>query len=170
MPSRPTGHSAWRNALLVILLVCAGVGYLRSLEDALDGFDRRANRAGPPLSWRLRKAPVVALAECLEGARGRLPEGGVVAFTGPAERAEQRLLRWRWAAYFLPEFDVVMYRGEATVGDPGYVVACRRELGGDARLLEVARLPGGRLYRVREAAGGAGAAAQSGQVNDEAPR
>jgi hypothetical protein len=138
-----------RAAVLALVVAAAAVGFLRALEEALEGFDRRANRAGPPLTWRLGKAPVVALERCLGAARPRLEPGSVVAFAGPVEPPGQALLRWRWASYLLAEHDLVQYRGAETAGDPQLVVACRRALGDDARLVEEARLPGGRLYRVR---------------------
>ena len=155
MDSPSPCSSPLRTAALALLLAAAGFGFLRSLEEALAGFDRRASRAGPPLTWRLGKAPVVALARCLDAARPLLPPGSLVAFAGPAEPEDQRLLRWRWASYLLPERDLVQYPGASgaggaeTAGDPSHVVACRRDLAGDPRVVEVARLPGGRLYRVR---------------------
>jgi hypothetical protein len=145
-----------RSAVLALLLAVAGVGFLRSLEEALEGFDRRGSRAGPPLTWRLGKAPAAALERCVEAAGELVPRGSVVAFAGPAEPPSQALLRWRWASYFLAGHDLVQYRGAETGGDPGYVVACRRALGDDGRLVEVARLPGGRLYRVRRGGGAEG--------------
>jgi hypothetical protein len=162
-----------RAAVLGLLLVVAGVGFLGAVEDALDGLDTRGRRTGPPLSWRFGKAPVAALAECVGAARARLPAGSVVAFAGPVEPRGDRLLRWRWATYFLPRQEVVQYRGAGTVGDPGYVIACRQRLDGDPRLVEVGRLPGGRLYRVQgaEAAGGGGGASRIGaQGEDRGPK
>ncbi len=144
MTSRPV-----RAAVLALVLAVAAVGFLRSLEEALAGYDRRANRAGTPLYWRLGKAPAVALERCCAAAAALLPRGGVVAFAGPVEPEGQALLRWRWASYFLAGHDVVLYRGAETGGGPVHVVACRRALADDDRLAEVARLPGGRLYRVK---------------------
>jgi hypothetical protein len=142
--------SPLRAAVLGLLVACAALGFLASLEDALAGYDARHARAGPPLSWRFGRAPVAALEACLAAARPRLPPGGVVAFAGPAEPRGDAFLRWRWASYFLPERDVVRW-GSAAAAGATYVVACRRALRGDPRLAEVARLPGGRLYRIRTA-------------------
>jgi hypothetical protein len=161
--------SPLRTAVFALLLVVAGVGFLRAVEDALEGLDTRGRRTGPPLSWRFGKAPVVALAECVGAARGRLPVGSVVAFAGPVEPRGDRLLRWRWATYFLPRQEVVQYRGAGTVGDPGHVIACRRRLDGDPRLVEVGRLRGGRLYRVQPAAAvdGRGAKSSAGRRGEQ---
>lgn len=142
--------SPLRSAVLGLLVACAALGFLASLGDALAGYDARHARAGPPISWRFGRAPVAALETCLAAARPRLPPGGVVAFAGPVEPDGEASLRWRWASYFLAERDVVRW-GSAEAAGATHVVACRRALGDDPRLAEVARLPGGRLYRIRAA-------------------
>ncbi|HEX5761448.1 MAG TPA: hypothetical protein VF121_19860 [Thermoanaerobaculia bacterium] len=144
MPASPL-----RSAVLGLLVAGAALGFLRSLEDALAGYDARRARTGPPLVWHFGMAPVAALERCVAAARPHLPPGSVVAFAGPPEPRGDGFLRWRWAAYFLPERDVVRWRGAAGPGPATHVLACRRDLAGDSRLAAVARLPAGRLYRVR---------------------
>lgn len=149
MDSLKDRGSPLRTAVLALVLAVAGVGFLRSVEDTLGGYDRRASRGGPPLSWRLGKAPAVALESCLAAARPFLPAGRTVAFAGPVEPRSVRFLRWRWASYFLADRDLVEYHGGAMSGGASYVVACRRDLAGDPRLVELERLPWGRLYAIR---------------------
>jgi hypothetical protein len=130
---------------LALLLAWAAGGFLFEVNGAISGWDDR-ERAHGPQSWRLGTSQTGDLARCLAVARPAIPAGSVVAFASD-ERPALRFQRWRWAAYLLPEDDVV------PAADPAAALAtwgvAYRTAIHDPRFVPVRPLPDGWLYQVR---------------------
>jgi hypothetical protein len=91
---------------------------------AFEGYDARAAFvAGRPELWRFGTAESQRLERCLARAARRVPRGGKIAFLSSEGAGDDSFFRWRWAAYFLPGYDVVPEVGESPVGLPDAVVA-----------------------------------------------
>jgi hypothetical protein len=99
-----------------------------------------------PYLWRFGMAPVERLARCLAEARELMPAGSVVAFVSPDGPGDADFFRWRWAAYLLPDEDVVRWR-DAEGARAGFLITYRRQVDGTA-LRMLRQLHGGRLYRI----------------------
>jgi hypothetical protein len=130
---------------LALLVAWAAGGFLLEVNGAIAGWDER-ERAHGPLAWRFGTHETGDLARCLAAARPGIPAGSVVAFAS-AERPARRFQRWRWAAYLLPEDDVVP-AADAAAALATYGVAFRTEIR-DPRFVAVRPLPDGWLYRVQ---------------------
>jgi hypothetical protein len=63
--------------------------------------------SAPVVSWRLGSRPAERLRRCLDEARGLLPADAVVTFVSPPGPLQADFFRSRWAAYLLPDLDVV---------------------------------------------------------------
>jgi hypothetical protein len=130
---------------LALLVAWAAGGFLLEVNGAIAGWDER-ERARGPLAWRPGTHETGDLGRCLAAARAAIPAGSVVAFAS-AERPALRFQRWRWAAYLLPEDDVV------PAADPAaslatWGVAYRTAIH-DPRFVPVRPLPDGWLYRIQ---------------------
>lgn len=131
------------------------VAFVAEATGELRGFDARSANANP-FNWRFGMAPVVRFSRCMAEARALLPPGTLVAFVSPGEGAAGRgggggnddFFRWRWAAYLLPELDLVRLQDASPPQAPSYLLTYRREAPG-RRFELVRQLTGGRLYRVR---------------------
>jgi hypothetical protein len=137
-----------KRLALGLLTAWAAFGFLHEVNEAVAGWDGRARNPAAPWAWRMHTPAIDGLARCLRAAREAMPAGSALAFASPDDAPEAQFRRWRWAAYFLPEYDVLQ------PGDPNaariarYVVACRTEIH-DPRIEPVQRLPDGWLYRVK---------------------
>jgi hypothetical protein len=122
----------------------AAVCLAADTRDSLFSYRHRGGNTLPCL-WRFGMAPVERLRRCAEEVRARVPAGSVVAFGSPAAECDSDFYRWRWAAYLLPDEDVVR------LGDPTarqvarYVVTFRLPLD-EPRLKLLDQLYGCRLY------------------------
>jgi hypothetical protein len=134
------------RVLLAGALVWAAVALLREAGGTLAAWDDRATNA-PPCEWHFGMAPVERLHHALAGVEGWLPRDTVLVFASPDGACGTEFFRWRWAAYLLPDLDVVLPRDAAGAA---YEATYRREpqpLPG-SRLEAVRDLDGGRLYRL----------------------
>ncbi len=142
-----------RKLLLGLALVWAGYAALREINEALSGYDVRDRWQARPLLWRAGMPPADDLARFAASARPLLPAGSRVAFASPAASPAARLdpgadlFVYRWAAYLLPEVDLVEAASPAAAR-ADYALGYRLALPAD-RFQALSRLPGGWLYRVR---------------------
>ena len=91
---------------------------------------------------------VVRFRRFVDAARPLLPAGSRVVFTSPDDGAGQQFFRRCWAAYLLPEVDVIPLSDPAAQ-DRGQFLLAYGERIDHPRLELVRRLPGGWLHRVR---------------------
>ena len=140
-----------RKAVPALLLLWCAVSFAAEMNDALDGWDRRASSSRGPHTWRFGNPQLERLIACLDDVRRQVPPGSVIAFASPpGQEPAQRnaFFRTRWAAYFLPEHDVLPFEDPAAPGLAGHVIDYRSGL--DLPQLElVAQLRGCRLLEVR---------------------
>jgi hypothetical protein len=127
---------------LVLLWTLAACGHEAWLAWRARG---RTGRV-PPALWRLPTRPVEHLRACAEAVRGRLPPRSRVAFLSRPP-TEDQFYRWRWAAYLLPEMEVLALTDAGIPETARYVVAYRRGFE-DARARPLAEFPGCTLYEV----------------------
>jgi hypothetical protein len=145
---RPTPQPLVR-LVLVLFVGWAAVTLARATGDTLAGWDaREVNR--PPCAWRLGMAPAERLRRCLSGVEGWLPPDTVVVFVSPSGSCGAEFFRWRWAAYLLPDLDVVSPDDIAGRKAASYLIAYRTEPAPPpgAYLVLVRQLDGGRLFRI----------------------
>jgi hypothetical protein len=144
-----------RKAIPVLLLVWCALSFAAEMEIALRGWDQRATVPRGPNTWRFGNPQVDRLAACLDDVRGRVPAGSVLVFASPAgtgqgtdqgERAA--FFRSRWAAYLLPEHEVLPIDDPAAPQVAEYVIDYRAGLN-LPRLELLAQLRGCRLFKVR---------------------
>jgi len=137
-----------RRLILVFFLAWSAFAFLAELQDTFAGWDRRESERADPIRWRFGVRQVGILEQCLAEARREIPPGSVVAFASPQGPAAADFYRWRWAAYLLPEHDVL------SVSDPKagelarYLIAHRQPIE-EPRAEVVRQLTGCVLYRVR---------------------
>ena len=136
-----------KRFLLGLLVVWAAAGLLAEMSTALSSYDRRAQPTAFP-AWRFGAPEPRRLARCLQEARQAMPPGSIVAFASPDVPPGAAFERWRWAAFLLPDYDVVPADDPAALAVAQYAIACdRRPAIPGAE--PIRRLPSGRLYRVR---------------------
>jgi hypothetical protein len=141
-----------RKAILGLLLVWCVLSFSAEMGKALEEWDGRAHAPRGPLTWRFGNPQLERLIACVDDVRARVPPGSVIAFASPAgqEPAQRNaFFRTRWAAYFLPEHDILPFDDPAAPHLAGYVIDYRSGL--DLPQLElVAQLRGCRLLQVRQ--------------------
>jgi hypothetical protein len=137
-----------KRLALGLLTAWAAFGFLHEVNEAVAGWDGRALKAAGPWAWRMHTPAIDGLARCLREARGTMPAGNALAVASSDDAPEAQFRRWRWAAYFLPEYDVLQVSDPSAALVVQYVVAYRTEIH-DPRIEPVRRLPGGWLYRVK---------------------
>lgn len=141
-----------RKLLLGLALAWAGYAALREVDAAVTGYDLRGRRPAGPLQWRAGMPAVADLERFAAAARPLLPAGSVVAFAtirSPRSTAgnagDDAFFRYRWAAYFLPEVDLVD-AGSTAAARAEYALAFRLQLPAD-RFRPLVRLRDGWVYR-----------------------
>jgi len=138
-----------RKLLLGLALAWAGLAALREIDAAVTGYDLREQRPSAPFGWRAGTPAEVDLERFLAAARPLLPPGSAVAFASPDSSGNDALFRYRWAAYLLPEVDLLP-TGSPAAAAASYALSFRMQLP-PTRFVPLARLPGGWAYRVRPA-------------------
>ena len=134
--------------LLGFLLAWSAFAFLAELTQALEEYDRRQTLRTHPILWRFGMPQVKVLEQCLTEARQIIPRGSVVVFASPRDPAEAGFFRWRWAAYFLPELDVIRLEDPRAAEIAQYLIA-HRLLIEHPRAEHLKRLTGCHLYRVK---------------------
>jgi hypothetical protein len=135
-----------KRLALGLLVAWAGFGFLQAVNDAAAGYDERAPQRGP-WAWRFGTAETGDLTHCLATARWAMRPGSVVAFTSD-DPPEIRFARWRWAAYLLPDYDVIPVNEPAAAALAEYAIAYQTRID-DPRAVLMRPLPSGWLYRVK---------------------
>lgn len=144
-----------RKVIPALLLLWCAVSFSAEMNRALDGWDRRATSARGPRTWRFGNPQLERLITCLDDVRLRVPPGSFIAFASPAtppsrEGPEQNaFFRVRWAAWFLPEHEVLAIDDPSAPEVAEYVIDYRAGLNLPKRLELVAQLRGCRLFKVR---------------------
>lgn len=136
-----------RKLILGLALAWAGFAFLAEVRHSLDLLDQRESRPFVPAHWRFGVRQLEDFQAALEAARREMPAGSRVAFTSRPGPEDADFFRWRWAAYLMPEMDVLPFSAFENGEPVAYVLAFRKEVQ-DPRLEMIRRLPGGRLYRV----------------------
>jgi hypothetical protein len=136
-----------RRLLLGLLLAWSATAFLVELQEAIEIYDRRTVYRSDPVRWRFGTAPVEVLEKCMTEAGEIIPPGSVVIFTSPGPEASD-FYRWRWAAYFLPEVDLIRpsYAGAGRIAQ--YLISHRVPIQ-HPRAELVKPLTGCRLYSVK---------------------
>jgi len=131
-------------------LAWAGFALLAEMEGAVAGYDLRERASPSAGGWRFGIPQVVRLERFLDAARPLLPRGERVGFTSPPAIPGELFFRYRWAAYLLPEVDLVPWEGPGAPPSNGapHLLSYSYRLS-DPRLALERRLPGGFLYRIR---------------------
>jgi hypothetical protein len=114
-----------RKLLLGLALAWAGYAALREVNVAVTGYDLRDRSSRAPLEWRFGMPAVEDLERFAAAARPLLPAGAVVALASPESGPGDALLRYRWAAYLLPEVELVP-AGSPAAGRARFALGFRR--------------------------------------------
>jgi hypothetical protein len=136
-----------RRWFLAAALGWAAVAFLSEVQRALAGFDRRGEDRSSPILWRLGMRPPARLASCLEAIDRTLPPEAPLTVLSPEGAGDPRFYRWRWAAYLLPNRDVLDFDPTAGVEPSGYVVALLAPPSGSRLANPLVRRPGCVLFR-----------------------
>jgi hypothetical protein len=137
-----------RRLILVLFLAWSAFAFLAELAETFAGFDRRESERSDPIRWRFGVRQVGILEQCLAEARQEIPPGSVVAFASPQGPAAAEFYRWRWAAYLLPEYDVLVVSDPKAGELAQYLIAHRQPID-HPRAEKIRQLTGCVLYRVR---------------------
>ena len=140
-----------RKAIPGLLLLWCALSFSVEMRKALEGWDRRRTSSTGPSTWRFGNPQLERLTACLDDVRRRVPAGSVLAFASPAPQGDEErpaFFRARWAAYLLPEHEVLSIEDPSAPREAEYAIDYRAGL--DLPRLElVARLRGCRLFKVR---------------------
>jgi hypothetical protein len=140
-----TSHEL-RSWFLAAALIWAALGFLVEVQRALASFDQRGDERSAPALWRLGMRPPARLASCLEAVDRTLPAEAPITLVSPDGPGQPRFFRWRWAAYLLPNRDVLDFDPQAGVAPTGYFVVLQAP-NAQAGLVPLVRRPGCVLYR-----------------------
>ena len=134
--------------LIGFLLAWSAFAFLWELQETLETYDRRSVRqASHPGLWHFGTPQVEILQKCLAEARTLIPPGSVVVFTSPGP-PDTDFFRWRWAAYALPEYDVIQPVTPRASETARYLISHRLPIQ-LPRLELVKALTGCQLFRVK---------------------
>jgi len=121
--------------------------FLAHLQKALADYDRRRVFFSDPVQWRFGMPQIDVLERCFAEARPLIPPGSVIVFTSPGP-PEASFFRWRWAAYGLPEHDVIQPEMRGAPAMAEYLISHRVPIRlPRARLMK--QLNGCQLFRVQ---------------------
>jgi hypothetical protein len=137
-----------KRAGLGLLTAWAAFAFLQEMGKSVAVWDGRQRGLGQgPRAWRFGAPEPDRLARCLDAARPCLAGGSAVAFATPDEPEGIRFQRWRWAAYFLPAYDVIPAEDPAAQR-AGFAIAYRTRID-HPQAVPVHESPECRLYRVQ---------------------
>jgi hypothetical protein len=140
-----------RKAIPALLLVWCTLSFSAEMGKALGEWDQRAQSPRGPRLWRPDNPQLERLIACLDDVHPRVPPGSVIAFASPEgqePRQRNAFFRSRWAAYLLPEHDVLSIDDPSAPLLADYVIDYRAGLA-LPQLELVAQLRGCRLLKVR---------------------
>lgn len=136
-----------KRGILAAGVAWCGFGLLAALHGSIGRYDLRNDRPTAPALWRLGTRAPARLQGCLAAVERRVPKGARVSILSLPGPAEAEFYRWRWAAYLLPEHDVLLEDPPKAGYPRDYVVGLQRKAEGEGLEL-VYEHPGCRLYRV----------------------
>ena len=145
-----------RKAIPALLLVWCALSFAAEMGKALERWDQRTTSTRRPVAWRFGNPQLDRMAECLDDARHRVPPGSVIAFASPSGEdalgERNAFFRARWAAYLLPDHEVLQIDDPLAPRVAEYAIDFR--VGLDLPRLEfLAQLRGCRLFKVRPVQG-----------------
>jgi hypothetical protein len=135
-----------RKLLFGLALAWAAFALLAEVQGAAAGYDLRQRFHPSAIGWRFGIPQVERLQLCVDAARPLLPAGGRVAFASRPDG--DAFFRHRWAAYLLPEVDLVPWDDPAGKSAP-LLLSYSYRIDDDPRLNLLRRLPAGFLYQVQ---------------------
>lgn len=136
-----------RRLVLGFLVVWSAFMFLAHLQKALANYDQRRVFLSDPVQWRFGMPQIEILQRCFAEARPLIPPGSVVLFTSPGP-PEAEFFRWRWAAYGLPEHDVIQPETPRAPEMAEYLISHRVPIR-LPRAQPMKKLTGCQLFRVR---------------------
>lgn len=134
--------------VLGLFLAWSAFAFLAELNEAFGGYDGRESYRSDPIRWRSGTLPVNILEGCLAEAREIVPKGSVVVFASPPGPGQAEFYRWRWAAYSMPEHDLIPL-SDRRAGEIGQYLITHRLPIEHPRAELVKSLTGCKLYRVK---------------------
>ncbi len=134
--------------ILGLFLAWSAFAFLAELNEAFGGYDGRASSRSDPIRWRSGMLPVSILDRCISEAREIVPKGSVVAFASPSGPAQADFYRWRWAAYSMPEHDLIALSDRRAGEIAQYLITHRLPIE-HPRAELIKSLTGCKLYRVK---------------------
>ncbi|PYQ66564.1 MAG: hypothetical protein DMF53_03355 [Acidobacteria bacterium] len=136
-----------KRLILGGLAAWAACAFLVELNRAVAAWDDREH-VDPALGWRFETPETAALSRSLDVARQAIPPGAAIAFTAPDDPPGVELEAWRWAAYLMPDHDVLSVNDAEAGQIAQYAIGFRKEIR-HPRAELMLRLPDGWLYRVK---------------------
>ncbi|HET9209558.1 MAG TPA: hypothetical protein VFR03_04135 [Thermoanaerobaculia bacterium] len=130
-----------------VLAAWAGCAFLVELNRAVAAWDDREHFISA-WGWRFESPETGALIRSLDVAVKAIPPGAPVAFTAPDDPPGVEFEAWRWAAYLMPDHDVLSVKDPEAGGVARYAIAYKTEIH-NPRAEPMLRLPDGWLYRVK---------------------
>lgn len=130
-----------------LLAAWAGYAFLIELNRGVSAWDDREHSVGA-WGWRFESPETDALIRSLDVARKAIPPGAPIVFTAPDDPQGVEFAAWRWAAYLMPDRDVLSMGDPETPQLAQYAIGYQKEIHHPrAELMQ--RLPDGWLYRVK---------------------
>jgi hypothetical protein len=130
-----------------VLTAWAACAFLIEMNRAVAAWDDREHFIGA-WGWRFESPETAALIRSLDVARTAIPPGTVIAFTAPDNPPGVEFTAWRWAAYLMPDHDVLSVNDPEAEQIAQYAIGYQREIH-HPRAELILRLPDGWLYRVK---------------------
>jgi hypothetical protein len=137
-----------RKLILGLALAASLYGFLAEVRQGLETYDHRSEHRAGPGQWRFGTPAVERISTCLAEVREVVPPGSFVVFVSPPGRGDVEFFRWRWAAYLLPEMEVLPLDSPETPQRAQYLIDYRRRFE-HPRLGAMRQLRGCRLFAVR---------------------
>jgi hypothetical protein len=134
-----------RKLLLGLALAWAAYALLAEVQGAATAYDLRQRSHPSAIGWHFGIPQVERLKLCMDAARPLLPVGSRVAFASRPDG--DAFFRHRWAAYLLPEVDLIPWDDPAGKNAP-LLLSYSYRIDDDPRLKLRERLPAGFLYTV----------------------
>lgn len=136
-----------RRLVLGFLVAWSAALFLGELRESWELFDKRTFLGGTAAFWRFGTAQTANVEKCFAEARAIVPKDSVVIFMSPGAEDSQ-FFAWRWAAYSMPEHDVVQVASPNAVRTARYLIAYDMPVD-HPRAVPLKDLTGCRLYRVK---------------------
>jgi hypothetical protein len=140
-----------RKAIPGLLLLWCTLSFAAEMSTTLGSWDQRLTSPRGPRAWRVGNPQLDRLTACLDDVRRHVPPGSVLAFASTARQEElerNAFFRSRWAAYLLPEHEVLSIDDPSARHLAEYAIDYRAGLN-LPRLELVAQLRGCRLFKVQ---------------------